>query len=116
MVCWCRETELEVGQLVGELDREAMARAHDGTLDALRQLDDHTRIDDQRRVVDRCSERGLQKVALHMKPSDCVIWHPQLLHGGTPIRDASLTRLIVVRRTASVGLCVYQQHVFFHPS
>ena len=104
------------GHLVGELDREAMARARYGSLDALPQLDDHMWNDYQKRVVDRCTERGLKATKLYMNPGDCVIWHPQLPHGGTPIRDTSLTRHSFVFHTAPVGARVYHQHVFFHPS
>ena len=51
-----------------------------------------------------------------MSPGDCLIWHPQLPHGGTPIKNASLTRHSFVFYTAPVGARVYHQHVFFHPS
>ncbi len=104
------------GHLVGELDREAIAIARHGSLDGLPQLDGNTWDDYQKGVVDRCKKRGLRAVKLYMNPGDCVIWHPQLPHGGTPIRDISMTRNSFVFHTAPVGARVYHQNVFFHPS
>lgn len=104
------------GHLVGELDREAMATQRYGSLDAIPQLDDPIWNDYQKRVVDRCLGRGYHARRAYMSPGDCLIWHPQLPHGGTPIKDTSLTRHSFVFHTAPVGARVYHQHVFFHPS
>ena len=104
------------GHLIGELDREAMARARYGSLDSLPQLDNDIWNDYQKRVVDRCLDHGYLSRLLHMRPGDCVIWHPQLPHGGSPIKDTSLTRHSFVFHTAPVSARVYHQHVFFNPS
>jgi hypothetical protein len=104
------------GHLVGELDRETIAAARYGSLDELPQLDGKIWDDYQRGVSERCAKRGLRAVKLYMNPGDCVIWHPQLPHGGTPIRDVSQTRHSFVFHTAPVGARVYHQNVFFHPS
>ena len=104
------------GHLVGELDREAMALARYGSLDGLPSLDDEIWNTYQKRVVDRCLERGLKIKKLHVAPGDSLIWHPQLPHGGSPIRDTSRTRHSFVFHTAPVGARVYHQHVFFNPS
>jgi phytanoyl-CoA hydroxylase len=104
------------GHRVGELDREAMAMAQYGSLDALPQLDDKMWNDYQKRVVDRCLAQGLKITKLHMNAGDCLIWHPQLPHGGSPIQNMSKTRHSFVFHTAPVGARVYHQHVFFNPT
>jgi len=104
------------GHLAGELDREAMATRLYGSLDAIPQLDEEGWNEYQKRVVDRCWERGYQAKRVHASAGDCLIWHPQLPHGGTSIKDPSRTRHSFVFHTAPVGVRVYHQHVFFHPS
>ncbi|WP_248708264.1 phytanoyl-CoA dioxygenase family protein [Sediminicoccus sp. KRV36] len=104
------------GHLIAELDRESMAMAQYGSLDALPQLDDGIWNAYQKRVVDRCLEQGLKPKKIHVSPGDALIWHPQLPHGGSPIKDIARTRHSFVFHTAPVGAHVYHQHVFFNPS
>ena len=40
--------------------------------------------------------RGLKEAEVRARPGDAFLWHAQLLHGGRPIRDMSLTRSSLV--------------------
>uniref|UniRef100_UPI0026191979 tetratricopeptide repeat protein n=1 Tax=Pseudomonas sp. TaxID=306 RepID=UPI0026191979 len=60
--------------------------------------------------------KGLQTKKLHVSAGDTVIWHPQLPHGGSPIRDKDRTRFSLVMHVTPVGVPVYHQSVFFRPS
>lgn len=104
------------GHKLGELDREALARSFYGSLDAIPQLDNGIWNEYQKRVVDRCNALGLIKRSLHVSAGDCLIWHPQVPHGGSPIRDPARTRHSFVFHTAPVGARVYHQHAFFNPT
>lgn len=42
------------------------------------------------------AEHGLQKMYFTGKPGDVLIWHAQLLHGGSPIADPTQTRRSIV--------------------
>jgi phytanoyl-CoA hydroxylase len=46
----------------------------------------------QRYMERECRERGLQVQTLEAPSGSVFIWHAQLFHGGSPIRDRSLTR------------------------
>jgi ectoine hydroxylase-related dioxygenase (phytanoyl-CoA dioxygenase family) len=46
---------------------------------------------------------------------DVVIWHPQLPHGGSHIKDLSRTRHSFVMHVVPEGTPVYQQDAFFNP-
>ncbi len=104
------------GHLVGELDRETIALSRYGTLEDVPQLGGELWNDYQSKVMGRCGNRGYSVKKLHVKPGDCVIWHPQLPHGGSIIKNTDITRHSFVFHTAPVGARVYHQHVFFHPS
>ena len=47
-------------------------------------------------VFDEIEKRGLQPETLHAKTGDVLIWHSQLFHGGSPIKDKSKTRKSLV--------------------
>lgn len=104
------------GHKVGELDREALATKLYGAATAAPQLDNDIWNAYQKRVVDRCAAIGLKSKRLHLHAGDAIIWHPQLPHGGSPIRDVTRTRHSFVFHTAPVGTRVYHQNVFFNPS
>lgn len=54
-------------------------------------------MEDCRRYITRELEsRGLEPVTFSAEPGDVLIWHSQLLHGGTGIRDAGRTRRSMV--------------------
>ncbi len=107
---------MEFGHLMKELDREAMAKARYGSLDALPDMDDAIWNEYQDRVAANGKGRGLSVRALHVDAGDTVIWHPQLPHGGSPIRDKSRTRFSLVMHVTPEGVPVYHQKAFFNPS
>lgn len=107
---------MEFGHLMRELDREAMARARYGSMDTLPDMDEAIWNDYQKLVTDTGRGRGLSVRALHVNAGDTVIWHPQLPHGGSPIRDPSRTRFSLVMHVTPEGVPVYHQKAFFNPN
>lgn len=107
---------IEGGHLVGELDREALATRQYGSLDDIPSIDNQLWMEYQQRVVDRCNKLALPRRKLLMEAGDAVIWHPQLPHGGSPIRDMERTRYSFVFHSTPVNVPVYHQNIFFHPS
>jgi phytanoyl-CoA hydroxylase len=107
---------LECGHTIPELDREAMAVRRFGSLDAIPDLDNDIWIEYQDTVVAKGREMGLQVRHLHAEAGDTLIWHPQLPHGGTPIKDPTRTRYSLVMHTTPVGVPVYHQRAFFNPN
>ncbi len=107
---------LEGGHNMPELDREAMAIRRYGSLEAVPNLDNDIWVEYQNAVVAGGSQQGLTRRKLHVKAGDTLIWHPQLPHGGTPIRDHARTRFSLVMHVTPEGVPVYHQNVFFAPS
>lgn len=106
---------VERGHLLGELDREQIAREHYGSLGNVKAIDSELWNRYQDRLVEQCHQRGLVTKKLYMQAGDSLIWHPQLPHGGSPIMDRSRTRLSLVTHTTPVGVPVYHQDAFFRP-
>lgn len=107
---------LEGGHLMPELDREAMALRRYGSLDSIPNQDNDMWVEYQDAVVAEGLRLGLHKKKLHVEAGDSLIWHPQLPHGGSPIRDPKRTRFSLVMHTTPVDAGVYHQDAFFHPS
>jgi len=107
---------LEGGHKMPELDREAMAKRRYGSLDKVPQLDGEIWNEYQETVVAQGRAQGLEVKELHVEPGDSLIWHPQLPHGGTPIKDKLRTRFSFVMHNTPVGVPVYHQDAFFRPS
>jgi ectoine hydroxylase-related dioxygenase (phytanoyl-CoA dioxygenase family) len=107
---------LEGGHRLEELDREAMALRRYGSLEKVPQLDGDIWNEYQDTVVAQGRAEGLAVKELHVDAGDSLIWHPQLPHGGTPIKDKQRTRFSFVMHTTPVGVPVYHQDAFFRPS
>lgn len=107
------------GHLVPELDREAIALQHYASLDDVppgSPAGEDVLWDlYQAKVMDACRERGLQPELVEARAGDVVIWHPQLPHGGSQIKDLSRTRHSFVMHVVPEGTPVYQQNAFFNP-
>jgi hypothetical protein len=67
----------------------------------------------QAAMVDVAKGEGFERVLIPARRGDCVIWHPQLIHGGSKILDPSKTRLSVVFHVVPEGVPVYQADTFF---
>lgn len=106
---------LEGGHTLPELDREAMALRRYGSLEDIPSLDKDIWIEYQDTVTAQGLARGLQIKKLHVEAGDTLIWHPQLPHGGSPVKDSRRTRFSWVIHTTPVGVPVYHQNVFFNP-
>lgn len=106
---------LEGGHMVGELDRAAIARAVLGEgapvpTDSPQLWDAY-----QAGVVKKCEALGLKTRTLPVAKGTTIIWHPQLPHGGAPIRDPRRTRFSFVMHATPEGAPVYHHHAFFAP-
>jgi len=106
---------LEGGHKLPELDRAAMAVRRYGSVEKVPSLDNDLWIEYQDTVVAQSVANGLEIKKLYVGPGDTLIWHPQLPHGGTAIKDLHRTRFSWVIHTTPVGVPVYHQNVFFNP-
>lgn len=107
------------GHLIPEFDRPAIALQHYESLDQVPSgasggqdiLGDAY----QAKVLEASRERGLSIERVTARAGDVIIWHPQLPHGGSHIKDLSRTRHSFVMHTTPEGARVYQQDAFFNP-
>ena len=107
---------LEGGHKLPELDREAIALRRFGSLEKIPSLDQDSWVEYQSTVVANGHAQGLQTRQVHVNVGDTLIWHPQLPHGGSSIRDTSRTRFSLVMHVTPENVPVYHQDVFFAPS
>lgn len=107
------------GHLVPELDRPAIALRHYRSLDDVPAGSpagaDVLWDEYQAEVISGCLARGLKPELVEARAGDVIIWHPQLPHGGSQIRDFSRTRHSFVMHVTPHLTRVYQQDVFFNP-
>ena len=67
----------------------------------------------QDQTVAKCKKHGCEEVLIPAKKGDVVIWHPQLPHGGSAIKQENKTRYSAVYHVVPKGTPVYQADVFF---
>jgi phytanoyl-CoA hydroxylase len=103
------------GHLIPELNREAIALEHYGSLEEVPKSSDVLWDSYQAKVMQACTERGLSVEQIRVSAGDVIIWHPQLPHGGSQIKDLSRTRHSFVMHVTPERTPVYQQDVFFNP-
>lgn len=107
---------LKGGHRIPQLDREKMALRRYGNLDNIPALDDDAWIEYQDTTVKLGRAMGMKTEKVYVGPGDSLIWHPQLPHGGSAIREMNRTRFSFVMHTTPVGVPVYHQQAFFNPS
>jgi phytanoyl-CoA hydroxylase len=107
---------LEGGHKIPELDREAMALRRYRSLDNIPAIDGDIWNEYQDEVTALGLSRGLGIKKLYVNAGDSLIWHPQLPHGGSPIKDMRRTRFSLVTHNTPVGVPVYHQNAFFNPN
>lgn len=69
----------------------------------------------QAEVQAQCRDRGMTPVEVHVGAGDAIIWHPEMLHGGSPHRDRARARRSLVSHVTPKGVAVHHMDVFFHP-
>jgi phytanoyl-CoA hydroxylase len=67
-------------------------------------------------VLAQCKTAGLEISSPTMRKGDTLIWHPQLPHGGTPIKNPILTRNSIVFHYLPEGIPIRGIEVFFSRS
>jgi ectoine hydroxylase-related dioxygenase (phytanoyl-CoA dioxygenase family) len=65
------------------------------------------------RLASELTARGIGPQTAIIKKGDCFIWHPELPHGGAPIRKPGLTRKSMVFHCAPEGESMYGWEEFF---
>lgn len=108
------------GHLIPELDRPALALRYFKTLEDVPPGapagEDVLWDAYQAEVLEACKAQGLSPERLEAQAGDVIIWHPQLPHGGSQIRNLSRTRHSFVMHVTPEKTPVYQQDVFFNPA
>ena len=66
-------------------------------------------------VERECQRKGIQRTYFAAKKGDTLIWHPQLPHGGSTIKDPTLSRRSIVFHYKQFGLPIYGAPQFFGP-
>jgi phytanoyl-CoA hydroxylase len=107
---------LQGGHKIPELDRETLALRRYGSLEKIPPLDNDAWSEYQDAVVGIGRSQGMQTSKIHVNTGDTLIWHPQMPHGGSAIRDGSRSRLSLVMHVTPEDVPVYHQDVFFSPS
>ncbi|WP_167792138.1 phytanoyl-CoA dioxygenase family protein [Brevundimonas sp. MF30-B] len=103
------------GHLMPEEHREAIAAEvfPDGDIP---HSSDELWVRYQDKVAASGRERGLKIETVPVKKGDTIIWHPQLPHGGSVIRDPQRTRLSLVQHVTPLNAQVYGLDAFFNPN
>jgi len=109
-------TVIKGGHLRAEPDLAALAHTKYPDLDTIDPADPDLWNAYQAYVLNDCLTQGLKVETLPVPKGATVIWHPQLPHGGSPIRNKSLTRHSLVVHTTPTGTPVYHQNAFFNRS
>ncbi|BBP97658.1 hypothetical protein BSFA1_27870 [Burkholderia sp. SFA1] len=104
------------GHKLPELDRPAMASEFFSSPEEISDFSQPLWNRYQKAVAEQGEAAGLRKTMLDVKAGDTVIWHPQLPHGGGPIKDIARSRFSFVMHTTPIGVPVYHQDKFFNPS
>ena len=65
------------------------------------------------RIASAVENEGIKKEIAIIKKGDCFIWHPELPHGGTPIRQPGMTRKSMVFHCAPEKETMYGIEEFF---
>lgn len=107
---------MEGGHLMPELDREALALELFPSLDAVPSDSQMLWDTYQNRVADHGRQSGLKQKTVPVEKGSTILWHPQLPHGGSPIKDLGRTRFSLVMHTTPIGTPVYHQNVFYNPN
>ena len=107
---------MQGGHKMPELDREALAAELFGSAEAAPAQSDELWVAYQNRVASAGRDQGLAVRTMPVKKGSTIIWHPQLPHGGAPIRDLNRTRFSLVMHTTPMNTPVYHQDAFFNPS
>lgn len=97
------------------IDVEAIARELFAGLDAIPSMSDAGWVTYQEAVKKQCAERGMAAQQVHVSRGDVIIWHPELLHGGSVHNHKERSRRSLVMHVTPAGTPVYHMDVFYDP-
>lgn len=103
------------GHLVPEIDRTKFGTLHYGDVANIPPIPLKLFDAYQTHIQDQCRNAGLVKELVPLKKGSTLIWHPQLPHGGSAIRNSRLTRHSIVFHNVPLGTPVFQANAFFNP-
>lgn len=66
-------------------------------------------------MSNQCAESGLKKIQVPIRRGSVLVWHPQLPHGGSEIKEPHRSRNSIVMHTVPEDCPVYQADAFFDP-
>lgn len=104
------------GHVLEEENREAIARQFYTNLQDIMPGDQKLWDAYQLQMLKSCHAAGLSIENVCVKKGTTVIWHPQLPHGGAPIKDATRTRNSLVCHVTQRNAAVHHMDAFFNPN
>jgi hypothetical protein len=102
--------------LLPPIDVEAMARDVFPQGSAIPSISDAGWVAYQEAVKKQCADRAMVARHIQVSRGDVIIWHPELLHGGSVHRVKEHSRRSLVMHVTPVGTAVYHIDVFFDPA
>jgi len=103
------------GHLRKEFDLKQLARTKYTDLNTINPADPELWDSYQKRVYEDCLSHGLKVKTLSVPKGATVLWHPQLPHGGSHIKEPTRSRNSLVVHSTPTGTPVYHQNAFFNP-
>ena len=105
---------LEGGHRGGRVDPYAFAEQRFDNLDEIPVSGAELWSPYQDAVVEQCRQEGRQDRLIEASKGDVVVWHPQLPHGGSAIKNPDKTRMSMVYHVVPRGVPVFQADIFFN--
>lgn len=102
--------------LLPPIDLEGMARELFVGLDAIPAMSAEGWTAYQEAVKKQCADLDMLPQQLHVSRGDVVIWHPELLHGGSVHNSRERSRRSLVMHVTPASAAVYHMDVFYAPS
>ncbi|MCQ4166978.1 phytanoyl-CoA dioxygenase family protein [Tahibacter harae] len=102
--------------LLPPIDVEAMARELFAGLESIPAMSADGWVGYQEAVKQQCADRGMAAQQVHVSRGDVIIWHPELLHGGSVHINKERSRRSLVMHVTPAGTPVYHMDVFYDPT
>jgi len=70
----------------------------------------------QKTIKKECDTLGLKQKSISIKKGSTLIWHPQLMHGGLPVKNKDRSRHSFVSHVTPKNYEVFAQDKYFNPN